>query len=72
MDDLLVSLMASAEILGGMGQDQVPLAKQKSDAANRRLAQVRRGQGFRGRSTIGRGMISNEVRGYPRRIDSVG
>jgi hypothetical protein len=72
MDDFLVSLMAAAEILGGMGSEQSVLAKQKADAANRRMAQVRRGQGFRGRSTIGRGMISNDARGYPRSINYVG
>lgn len=68
LDDLLIALMASSEILAGNGQRDA--AKIKADAAVTRLQQMRAGKADKTRIQVGIGEVSNTVR-RPRSIDFV-
>lgn len=70
MDDILVSLLAAAEILAGNNQKLA--AQQKSELAVARLLRVRGNLGSKTRYTIGLGRIaSSDERLYPRHPDYI-
>lgn len=64
MDDILVSLLSAAEILGG--NNQKVAAQQKSELAMSRLLRVRGNLGSKTRYTIGLGKVADGARLWPR------
>lgn len=68
LDDILITLFVSAEVLGGM--EKKTAAEMKLSAAQARLTKLRGNLGDKSRVRMGLGRIGHS-RGVPRRIDYV-